>query len=184
MLQEIVSEYLEVFPEERARLGLLQEQLAAHEPLNDRKNFRGHIAGAGIVVSPDRNKILAVHHRFFDDWFQPGGHWEAEDPDPWTAARREAIEETGVSIARLLAVINGNECVPLDIATYHYDARPEKNEPAHFHHDFRYAFLAADENLKPQESEVVTCTWLTFDDPRLKNMQRVVAKLRRFKVIA
>jgi 8-oxo-dGTP pyrophosphatase MutT (NUDIX family) len=182
-LADILVEYLNVYPEETQSLQLLQDQLTAGETLNSRKNFRGHITGAGIVLSPDKSKLLVVHHKFFDDWSQPGGHWEAGDPNPRTAAKREVIEETNADIAEQSPIAGNDLQIPLDIETYAYDARPEKNEPAHFHHDFRYVFLAKSENLKPQKSEVNSATWMPFDDPRLKNIQKSIAKLRQFKII-
>jgi 8-oxo-dGTP pyrophosphatase MutT (NUDIX family) len=179
-LEAIVDAYFAIFPEEQGKLDLLRRQLADDEKLDSRKNFRGHITGAAIVLSPDKSKLLVVHHKFLDDWFQPGGHWEGDDPDPWTAACREVEEETSVEIAKLLPIASDDPHILLDIETHPYKARPEKYEPTHFHHDFRYVFLAKNEHLSPLKAEVKASAWVPFGDARLKNMQPVVAKLQRF----
>ncbi len=124
-----------------------------------------------------------MHHKFFDDWFQPGGHWESDDPNPWDAAAREVREETNVDIDQMLAVTNDDPHIPLDIQTHPYKARPEKAEPAHFHHDWRYVFLAKNEELSPLKAEVVSAMWMRFDDSRLKNIQRSIVKLRRMHFV-
>ncbi|HSW79904.1 MAG TPA: NUDIX domain-containing protein [Candidatus Saccharimonadales bacterium] len=182
-LYSIVSDYLKIFNDESEDLTLLKTQLKIRERLNDRKNFHGHIASAAIVLSPDKTKLLVVHHKFFDDWYLPGGHWEHDENDPQIAARREAIEETGVNIAESLSYASATENIPLDIVTYPYSARPEKDEPFHYHHDFRYIFRARNSKLKAQMSEVNECAWVDFGDEKLKNIARVIKKLQKFHVI-
>src|ERR1700733_10669537 len=105
MLQEILDIYLEIFPEERDGLKLLLQQVREQQTLNDRRNFEGHIPGSAIVLSPDKTKVLVIYHKFFDTWQQPGGHWEADEADPRSAAWREAEEETGIQLARSLELV-------------------------------------------------------------------------------
>lgn len=183
MLQEIIDAYLCMFPEERESLCLLNEQLAAGEDLQNRKNFRGHITGGAVVLSPDRSRILVIHHNFLNKWLQPGGHWDPEETSPWEAARREAREETSVQIAEQLKAVSDDLRVPLDIGSHPIMGRPERQEPFHYHHDFRYVFLAARNDLVPRESEVSAASWMLFDDPRLKDVAPIIAKLRQYKLV-
>lgn len=48
------------------------------------------------VFTPDLEKVLLVKHRW-RGWVAPGGKVEPNEP-PWTAARRELLEETGLSV--------------------------------------------------------------------------------------
>src|ERR1017187_363028 len=113
MLKEIVEHYIEIFPEERKKFVLLHKQLAAGERLNDRQNYHGHITGSGIILSPDKRKILLIHHKLFNHWQQPGGHWEScDEANPFETAKRESEEETGVRLGPSLAVDTGHPLVP------------------------------------------------------------------------
>lgn len=161
----------------------LLAQLQAGERLDDRRNFNGHITGSALVVSPDRSQLLVVHHKLFDKWLQPGGHWETDEPNPWLAARREAEEETGVRIAEQLLPEGFDETMPLFIGTFPIPARPEKDEPPHVHHDLRYAFLAADAELTHRAEEVHAAEWFSPDDPRLEWGEVNIRRLRHFKLL-
>lgn len=182
-LQEIVNDYLGIFPGEQEKLGLLKRQLRDNEVLNSRKNFNGHITAGGIVFSPDNKRVLLVHHRIFNKWFQPAGHWDPEDADPLEAARREVVEETGVHLAKYLSIFKDQPLVPIDIDTHAIPENSNKHEAAHYHHDFRYVFVAQDENLSYQEAEVDGAVWLSVDDPQVEHIRDVIEKVRRLKLI-
>ena len=178
-LQEILRRYLDIFPAEEAALQPLLAQVGEGEALNNRKNFRGHVTAGALVLSQDRTKILAVYHKLFKKWLQPGGHWDEGEASPWAAAKREAEEETSVAIARHIAVFDDPR-VPLDIGSHTIMPRPDKNEPPHTHYDLRYVFIAKNERLRPRESEVLACEWLPLDDPRLLHLAAIIQKLRQF----
>lgn len=181
-MDDIVTKYLQLYPNEAEGLAILREQIAAHEILNDRKNFRGHACGSGIVLSPDKKAILLIHHTFLDMWLQPGGHMEPEELSPQVTAQRETEEETGVILAGELA-IDGDSTLPIDIDTHYIPANDAKGEPAHYHHDFRYVFLASDPALSHQIQEVQAAEWVPLEDSRLSNLGKVLAKLREHHLI-
>ncbi|MGF7228796.1 MAG: NUDIX hydrolase [Candidatus Saccharibacteria bacterium] len=184
-VQELVNDYLTVFPDEAEELRLLQERLKRDEQFNHRKSFGGHGTGAAIVLSPDHTKVLLIHHKGLGKWMQPGGHWDPEDPNPWTVAQREAEEETGVTMAEALHVDVDRPHIPLDIESHHIPANPAKDEPEHYHHDMRYAFVAKDEKLTPQKAEVLEAVWIPVnsEDDRLTHIWGCLAKLRQFDFI-
>lgn len=184
-VREIVNDYLSVFPTETEELRLLHERLNLDEQFNHRKSFSGHGTGAAIVLSPDRTKLLMVHHITLDKWLQPGGHWDPEDPNPWTVAQREAEEETGVEIAEAVHIDPDRPHIPIDIDIHHIPANDTKQEPAHYHHDFRYVFVAASEKIAAEETEVSEVAWvpLAAQDSRLIELWDVIAKLRQFNLI-
>jgi 8-oxo-dGTP pyrophosphatase MutT (NUDIX family) len=184
-VQEIVADYLSLFPTESEDLRILQERLKLDEQFNHRKSFNGHGTGAAIVLSPDRTKLLMVYHKILDKWVQPGGHWDPEDPNPWAVAQREAEEETGVKIAEALHIDPDRPHIPIDIDIHHIPANDKKEEPAHYHHDFRYAFVAESEATTAEMSEVNDVAWvpLAAQDSRLIELWDVIAKLRQFNLV-
>ena len=47
-------------------------------------------------------------------------------------------------IGRYVPLDAGNPDLPVHIDTHHIPANPKKNEPPHYHHDFRYVYIASD----------------------------------------
>ena len=165
MVAELVEKYLKTFPEDRAKLKLLLEQLVADEKLDDRRNFTGHIAGDAIILSPDLKKILYVYHLRSGRWQQPGGHWDEGEEGPWLTAEREAYEETGVKLAKKIGPVKSNYKVPLHIVTGPVNPSSAKQEPHHWHHDFRYGFIAKSEDLgKIQDTGIAGAKWFDLED--------------------
>jgi 8-oxo-dGTP pyrophosphatase MutT (NUDIX family) len=183
MLSDLLQRYLKIFPEEKSQLTLLTSQVSDNESLNDRRNFRGHITGSGIVLSPDKQHVLLIHHKFFNLWQQPGGHWETDELNPLRAARREVEEETHVSIKKYLPILPTKPLVPLDIDSHHVPARPVKDEPPHYHHDIRYVFVARSTDLARQELEVNDAAWFALSDPATNRVTRCIEKLHHFNFV-
>jgi 8-oxo-dGTP pyrophosphatase MutT (NUDIX family) len=163
MLSDVVNKYLKIFPEDKEQLGLLLDQIKRTEPLDNRRNFRGHIAGDAIILSPDLKKILFIYHLRSRNWQQPGGHWDDDEAGPWLTAQREAIEETGVKIARRIN-LRHDERIPLQIITGPVYPSREKREPHHWHHDFRYGFIAESEELgEIQDEGISEAKWVELN---------------------
>lgn len=164
MIEGVVTEYLRHFPEDEPRLERLLGQLASSEALDDRRNFRGHIAGDAVILSPDHQKILLIYHKRFGNWQQPGGHWDQGEEGPWLTAERESEEETGIQHMKRVNVA-ADFRVPLHIVTGAVPASEAKNEPDHWHHDFRYGFVAQTEALpRVEDSGVEGVRWLPLVD--------------------
>lgn len=103
-----------------------------------RTRLAGHFTGSAFVLSADGERVLLMHHAKLGRWLQPGGHADG-DEDLAAVALREAGEETGLDGLR-------PEPMPwpggiLDLDAHAIPARGA--EPAHWHHDVRYALRAA-----------------------------------------
>lgn len=52
---------------------------------------------SAFIIDAERQKILLMYHKKFQNWIQPGGHLlEGESPEE--GAVREAYEETGIKV--------------------------------------------------------------------------------------
>src|SRR5689334_5824092 len=129
LIDEVVSRYLLRFPEERTGLAALIEQITNEDELDNPKTLPGHVTGSAFVLSPDKNKILLINHKFLKCWLQPGGHWEASESDPLEAAKRESFEETAVQIAEYVPLEADYPLVPFDFETHEIPERPERQMP-------------------------------------------------------
>lgn len=142
-------------------------------PFSRKQFMPGHITCTGLVLAPDGERVLLVHHRRLDRWLLPGGHVESGDPEIWESARREVIEETGAVL-----LPNGRpRLVSLDV----HGIPPRRNEPFHLHHDLVFHFRAQAEKLQVSEEsrDVQWCTPAEFDRYDLPdNVRRAYARLR------
>lgn len=177
MLRSILDAYLEKYPEEAAKLQMLSQQLAAGDDMQNDRTLPGHATASAWVLSPDKTKLLLVHHNFLQVWIQPGGHMDAEDENPLAAARREALEETQVQIAEYLPLIVDSPLVPFHVDTHSIPERPERSMPAHYHHDFCYAFVAASEEVVGEMNELSQLGWFAFDSPECKPIHEIINRL-------
>ena len=141
-----------VSPEEEKSRELILA-LLEHTPAPfSRDQFHpGHITCTALVVHPDGQRILLVHHHRLRRWLLPGGHVEASDNTLPDAARREAVEETAVRIAPgSLSPLAG-----MDV----HGIPAHKGEPFHLHHDliFRLDAEASDITSTEEAPEVAWC---------------------------
>jgi 8-oxo-dGTP pyrophosphatase MutT (NUDIX family) len=113
-----------------------------------------HVTAGALLVRGI--EILLVEHRAYGIVLQPGGHLEPTDVTLADAAERELVEETGIDPG---AVSRASQ-VPAYVEYGKVPARPEKEEPGHFHLDFGYTFTTADGDVgRIQESEVTGVGW-------------------------
>lgn len=97
----------------------------------------GHITCTAVVLHPDGNRVLLMHHHRHKRWLLPGGHVEESDALLSQTAQREAIEETAVQITSA----NAGALVGMDV----HGIPSRKREPFHLHHDLIFAFQADSE---------------------------------------
>ena len=127
-------------PDPKSRELILMLLDRTPDPFSRRQFHPGHITCTGLVLAPDRERLLLVHHRRLDRWLLPGGHVEPEDAEIWDAARREVIEETG-------AILAPDPAPPLAGLDVH-GIPAGKGEPYHLHHDLLFSFRALSENFR------------------------------------
>ena len=111
-----------------------------------------HVTGSAIVVGP-RGVVLLKHKRL-GIWLQPGGHVDAGET-PWEAARREAVEETGLAVG--FADLDDAGVPRLVHVDVHAGGR------GHTHLDLRYLLDGGDADPDPPAGESQEIGW--FDWP-------------------
>lgn len=135
----------------------------------------GHVTGSAFVVCPATRRVLLHHHRRLDRWLQMGGHDDGES-DPARTALREAREESGLGDLRfLVAGILDVEVHPIP---------PARGEPAHLHHDVRYALATASpEAILRDDAESLALEWLPLEEAAERmgesGARRALARLAR-----
>ncbi len=143
-----------------------------------RQLWPAHVTGSTWVISPDRSRVIMLHHRKHDQWFQPGGHADG-DADILRVALRETSEETGLppSEVRLLST----DVFDVDIHTISASARG----PQHDHIDIRFLVEIDDSAGLPGSDESHDVIWVTLNDVSRYNNNRstyrMVEKTRRMR---
>ncbi len=115
----------------------------------------GHITCTALVLHPDGERVLMMHHHRLYRWLLPGGHVEESDASPADAAAREAFEETSVAI--------DPRFVPLLVGVDVHGIPPKRDEPFHLHHDLIWCFRAATDRIEKSD-EAPQVMWATERD--------------------
>ena len=153
-ISSAIATYLERCPEEAELLSEPVRLLSQAGDFASRRTFPMHVTAGALLVRGA--EILLVEHRAYGIVLQPGGHLEPADVTLASAAERELVEETGIDPGTVSCASQ----MPVYVEYGRVRARPEKDEPDHFHLDFGYAFTTADGDVgRIQESEVTGAGW-------------------------
>lgn len=149
-----------------------------HTDCFHRELLHGHVTGSAWVVNPARDKVLLMHHRKHNEWFQPGGHADG-DADILRVALRETHEETGIP-GEHIKLVDGT-IFDIDIHTIPAIG----TEPRHTHYDIRFLVEIDDRLPVPGNDESHEVLWVpVFEASRFNNnlsTYRMVDKTRRLR---
>ncbi|GGK81890.1 hypothetical protein Sme01_62650 [Sphaerisporangium melleum] len=157
-ISSAVSAYLDRYPDEAGLLTEPVQSLSSAQGLASRRTLPMHVTVGALLVrgEADNAEILLVQHRAYGITLQPGGHLEPTDATLIDAAARELAEETGLDPGKVFPVSQS----PVYVEYGRVPARPEKDEPPHYHLDLGYAFVTAHADIgRIQESEVTSAVW-------------------------
>jgi 8-oxo-dGTP pyrophosphatase MutT (NUDIX family) len=130
----------------------------------------GHVTGSAWIVDPKAQKVLLMHHRKLDRWFQPGGHADGES-DILKVALKEATEETGLTAVKI-----PRQAI-FDVDVHLIPANPR--EIAHYHYDIRF-LLEADATLPLiQNAESKQLAWIPYDQVAEYNASESIVRMLR-----
>lgn len=174
-LIELLARYERVHPEERELVHRFRTFASEHGDCLLRSCVPGHITASAWIISRDGTRCLLTHHRKLDRWLQLGGHVDGESRIE-EAARREALEESGLGAVEL--VLPRGFLVPLDLDVHPIPARG--NEPLHLHWDVRFLFRAAGTSEVPVVSEEShDVKWFTTTELHAVTDEESVLRLHR-----
>ena len=182
-IEEIVKQYLKIYPEEQNRIDPLQKYLTFENQnkICDWNNVNGHLTAGGFIYSKVSKRFLVLWHKDLKMFLYPGGHCEDYQYSPLDTAKNEVVEETGIKKFNTLN-INDNELVPIDIDIHMIPYNTRINMPEHYHFDFRYLFVVDDEeNVVIDENELSSYKWI--DSEQLKqniNYGNILNKIEKY----
>ncbi len=162
-IRTILDEHTNAFGGPEERHALLRRQIANGDDIHSRRTFPGHITTSAFILDARGERALLIHHRSLGRWLQPGGHYEPPE-DLAVSALREAVEETGAD-GLVIDSWHRTSGLPVDIDSHRIPARPEWDEPEHWHHDIRYVVRAgAGSAVRPDLREVHGAAWRGLED--------------------
>ncbi|WP_231391446.1 NUDIX hydrolase [Nocardiopsis sp. CNS-639] len=154
-IRATLATYLKRYPEEAAALAEPARLLRQGRDFAARRTFPMHVTVGALLVR-DEAEVLLIEHRAYGLLLQPEGHLEPEDTTLVEAAMRELVEETGVEADAVSSLAQP----PIYVEYGQVPARPDKDEPEHYHLDFGYAFTTVHAEIgRIQESEVTGAGW-------------------------
>ena len=182
-INQFLSNYYSLFPEERGLFSVLVGQLQAQEDLIGRKNFNGHVTASGLLIL-DNRQVLAIFHQALQKYLQPGGHIESTDQHLAETAGREIREEAGIEDIKLSDWCQINQC-PILIDTHLIPANAKKQEDEHYHHDFMFVFQTNNSRIMIDDNEVSGFQWLAISEARKQesNIARALNKMATLGLI-
>ncbi len=132
----------------------------------DRDSGPVHVTGSALIRD-GAGRVLLHRHKRLGVWLQPGGHLDPGE-EAADAARREAVEETGVD-ARHPA--DGPRLVHLDV---------HPGPGGHIHLDLRYGLSApGGATPNPADGESPDVAWFTLAEAAVHGDASLLAALRR-----
>jgi len=130
------------------------DHLVDHPDGMRRTCYPDHLTASTLVLSADRERVLLTLHAKARRWFQFGGHCEPGDATLAGAARREAVEESGITGLRVAAE-------PLQLSEH---AVPFCDPRGSVHHlDVRFLAIARDDDLPVVSEESLDVHWWPVD---------------------
>ncbi len=177
-VRTILDDHARAFGVPDERHAILRRQIETGGDIHSRRTFPGHVTTSAFILDRMGRRVLLIHHRSLGRWLQPGGHYEPPD-DLMGSALREAVEETGMHglVIDPWHEISG---LPVDIDSHRIPARPERDEPEHWHHDIRYVVRAEEGSaVRPELREVHGAEWRDLHDlesiapQTLRNMRQL-----------
>jgi 8-oxo-dGTP pyrophosphatase MutT (NUDIX family) len=115
----------------------------------------GHLTAGALVLAPDLDAVLLNLHAKAHRWFHFGGHLEDGDGSLLAAARREAVEESGIADLTL-------DPQPVQLDVHHVEFCGAGRRTAHL--DVRYAALAPAGADGTASDESLAVRWWPLDD--------------------
>ncbi|MBS7526480.1 NUDIX hydrolase [Fusibacter paucivorans] len=117
-------------------------------------NLAGHITASAWLINSAGTEVLLTHHYKLNRWLQLGGHTEIGETII-EAARREALEESGLTDIQLVS----DAIFDLDV----HEIPTYRMTPSHIHYDIRFMFMADSKAKTTVNRESKQLKWIPID---------------------
>jgi len=161
-----LAEYRDRHPDERMVAARFERFVAQYPRCFERDCWPGHVTGSVWLLNPAGTHVLLTHHRKLGRWLQLGGHSDGE-ADTLAAARREAEEESGLSV-----LIADTRIFDLDV----HEIPARGHEPAHLHYDVRFLGRAVGEDFRISR-ESIELAWVPLPRVHAYNREPSVVRM-------
>lgn len=153
----VIERYEARNEQEKNDQSLILEQMSlVGDSVLTRESEAAHMTSSGVILNPEMDKMLMIHHKIYDTWAWTGGHADGED-DPLAVAVREAKEETG------LEKIHPISKAPASIEVLPVMGHQKKGRyvSTHLHFNASYILIADEaEALAVNEEETNGVKWV------------------------
>ena len=152
-IEQQIADYKPYNEQEAHDQAVMRQLLATQPDLFTRENQVAHMTASSWLLNAPHDKGLMIYHNIYHSWAWTGGHADG-DRDLLAVAKREAMEETGVTEIRAIS----EDIFSLEILTVDGHEKRGAYVPSHLHLNVSY-LLEADEaevlRIKPDENSGV-----------------------------
>ena len=177
-IEEQIADY-KPYNEQEAHDQAVMRQLFATQPdLFTRENQVAHMTASSWLLNATHDKVLMIYHNIYHSWAWTGGHAD-EDRDLLAVAKREAMEETGVTEIRVIS----EDIFSLEILTVDGHEKRGVYVPSHLHLNVTYLLEADPElPLRIKEDENSEIGWIGVEEIERRStekwfVERIYSKL-------
>ena len=152
-IEQQIADYKPYNEQEAHDQAVMRQLLATQPDLFTRENQVAHMTASSWLLNATHDKVLMIYHTIYHSRAWTGGHADG-DRDLLAVAKREAMEETGVTEIRAIS----EDIFSLEILTVDGHEKRGAYVPSHLHLNVSY-LLEADEaevlRIKPDENSGV-----------------------------
>ena len=156
-IEQQIADYKPYNEQEAHDQAVMRQLLATQPDLFTRENQVAHMTASSWLLNATHDKVLMIYHNIYHSWAWTGGHADG-DRDLLAVAKREAMEETGVTEIRAIS----EDIFSLEILTVDGHEKRGVYVPSHLHLNVSYLLEADEEEvlrIKPDENSGVR--WFT-----------------------
>lgn len=113
-------------------ISLFKEELVNRHPMM-------HFTASSIIFNETFDQMLMIYHKMYDSWSWTGGHLDG-NMDFLEVAKKEAIEETGVSELKVIS----SSPVGIEALPVWFHVKRGLPVSSHMHLNVSFAFVASD----------------------------------------
>lgn len=161
-IEQQIADYKPYNEQEAHDQAVMRQLLATQPDLFTRENQVAHMTASSWLLNATHDKVLMIYHNIYHSWAWTGGHADG-DRDLLAVAKREAMEETGVTEIRAIS----EDIFSLEILTVDGHEKRGAYVPSHLHLNLNVSYLLeTDEEevlrIKPDENSGVR--WFSLEE--------------------